>query len=104
MTATGLMGRFEGRCFSAELVERGKPAPDLFLHVALVMGMRPDRCVVVEDSPSGLAAGGAAGMTVLAYANEFVSDDMLPFDVPVVRSMEELLSLFRDLFTSDMPQ
>ena len=41
---------------------------------------------------------------MLAYANEFVSDDTLPFDVPVVRSMEELLSLFRDPFTGDMPQ
>lgn len=104
LAATGLMGRFEGRCFSAELVEQGKPAPDLFLYVALVMGMPQGRCVVVEDSPSGLAAAGAAGMTVLAYANEFVSDDTLPFDVPVVRSMEELLSLFRDPFTGDMPQ
>lgn len=64
----GLQPRFEGRMFSAAQVARGKPAPDLFLHAAQRMGMAPAGCVVVEDSPTGVTAGVAAGMRVLGFA------------------------------------
>ena len=65
---TGLLDRFEGRIFSAEDVDHGKPAPDLFLHAARQMGHPPGRCAVVEDSVSGVQAGLAAGMSVFAFA------------------------------------
>lgn len=65
---TGLWSTFEGRIFSATEVEHGKPAPDLFLHAAASMGWEPAECAVVEDSPAGVAAGVAAGMTVFGYA------------------------------------
>ena len=65
---TGLFERFAGRIFSADEVERGKPDPDLFFYAAERMGVVPERCVVVEDSPWGVAAGVAAGMSVLGYA------------------------------------
>ena len=68
LTVTGLLDRFDGRVFSADDVEHGKPAPDLFLHAASSMGVEPDGCVVIEDSPLGVAAALAAGMTVLGYA------------------------------------
>jgi len=45
---------------------RGKPAPDIFLVAAAELGARPAACVVVEDSPAGVAAGRAAGMQVVA--------------------------------------
>ncbi|MEC9347069.1 MAG: HAD family hydrolase [Pseudomonadota bacterium] len=66
--ATGLLARFDGRLFSSTMVSRGKPAPDLFLHAASVMGVSPDRCVVIEDSPFGLQAAVAAGMRPLGFA------------------------------------
>jgi pseudouridine-5'-monophosphatase len=50
-------------------VGAGKPAPDIFLLAARRMGAEPQRCLVVEDSPAGIAAGGAAGMTVVAIAD-----------------------------------
>jgi HAD superfamily hydrolase (TIGR01509 family) len=65
---TGLDRWFDDtRIFSAQDVGRGKPAPDLFLHAARQMGVAPERCVVVEDSPLGVRAGVAAGMDVLAF-------------------------------------
>src|SRR3954453_3376189 len=67
---TALLARFEGRLFSATEVERGKPAPDLFLHAAAELGWDPRTTAVVEDSPVGVEAGVAAGMTVLGYARE----------------------------------
>lgn len=65
---TGLLDRFEGRMFSATEVRRGKPHPDLFLHAARRMGVRPNRCVVIEDSSPGVRAARSAGMVVLGYA------------------------------------
>ncbi|MET9220826.1 HAD family hydrolase [Streptomyces sp. NPDC088197] len=65
---TGLYERFgEERIFSSQDVGRGKPAPDLFLHAAAVMGVAPERCAVVEDSPLGVRAAVAAGMDVYAF-------------------------------------
>ena len=69
LALTGLLGYFdEGTVFSATDVAHGKPAPDLFLHAAASLGFEPERCVVVEDSPFGVAAARAAGMPVVAYA------------------------------------
>jgi HAD superfamily hydrolase (TIGR01509 family) len=63
----GLYERFAGRIFSVMDVSRGKPAPDLFLHAAHSMGVPPAACAVVEDSPSGVEAGVAAGMRTFGY-------------------------------------
>jgi HAD superfamily hydrolase (TIGR01509 family) len=68
LTCTGLWSRFGGRVFSAQDVARGKPAPDLFLHAAATLGVEPRRCAVVEDSPAGVTAANAAGMTSFAFA------------------------------------
>lgn len=58
---TGLWDRFAGSIFSADEVRRGEPAPDLFLYAASRMSTPPERCVVIEDSPFGIAAAKAAG-------------------------------------------
>jgi HAD superfamily hydrolase (TIGR01509 family) len=68
LKATELFDRFSSYIFSAEQVNRGKPAPDLFLFAAKQMQVSPDQCIVIEDSPTGVQAGVAAGMTVLGYA------------------------------------
>ncbi|MFF4571953.1 HAD family hydrolase [Streptomyces sp. NPDC001410] len=66
--ATGLDRWFEEeRIFSSQDVGRGKPAPDLFLYAAERMGVAPERCVVVEDSPLGVQAAVAAGMDVYGF-------------------------------------
>jgi HAD superfamily hydrolase (TIGR01509 family) len=65
---TGLLPRFEGKLFSVTEVARGKPAPDVFLYAASKFGVAPSACVVIEDTPTGVAAGVAAGMTVYGYA------------------------------------
>ncbi|MEU6578796.1 HAD family hydrolase [Streptomyces sp. NPDC046805] len=65
---TGLDRWFEeSRIFSSQDVGRGKPAPDLFLYAAERMGVAPERCVVVEDSPLGVQAAVSAGMEVYGF-------------------------------------
>lgn len=63
----GLYDRFAPHIFSAVQVERGKPAPDLFLYAAARMGVEPARCIVIEDSLAGVEAAIAAGMTVIGF-------------------------------------
>jgi beta-phosphoglucomutase-like phosphatase (HAD superfamily) len=51
---------------SGDQVARGKPAPDPYLRAAQLLGVDPARCVAIEDSPTGVASGEAAGCRVLA--------------------------------------
>jgi HAD superfamily hydrolase (TIGR01509 family) len=62
----GLTAWFGDRLFSAAGFSRGKPHPDIYLHAAERLGVAPSRCLVIEDHPVGVAAGAAAGMTVIA--------------------------------------
>ena len=64
---TGLWPHVEGRVFSASMVERGKPAPDLFLLASERMGVSPSRSLVVEDSAAGVTAAKAAGMRAFGF-------------------------------------
>lgn len=64
---TLLWDHFAPHIFSAEHVERGKPAPDLFLLAAKSLGVAPAGCLVLEDSVNGVAAALAAGMRVWAF-------------------------------------
>ena len=64
---TGLLPRFQGKLFSVTDVARGKPFPDVFLYAAAQSGVAPSACAVIEDTPTGVTAGVAAGMTVYGY-------------------------------------
>jgi beta-phosphoglucomutase-like phosphatase (HAD superfamily) len=67
LETTGLARFFEPNIFSASDVPRGKPAPDLFLRVAAQTRVAPADCIVVEDSPAGVSAAAAAGMTPIGF-------------------------------------
>lgn len=65
----GLLRHFDGRIVSAQDVPRGKPAPDVYLRAAELLGVSPEACVAVEDSPTGVRAARAAGMRVFGYVD-----------------------------------
>jgi len=93
---TNLYPRFEGRIFSASEVTHGKPAPDLFLHAAVRMGVPADRCVVVEDSKYGVRAAHAAGMHAFGYAGGLTPHEWLEDEgATVFTSMADLPELLR---------
>jgi len=77
---------------SSEEVERGKPAPDVYLEACRRLRARPERCVAVEDSSNGLRSAVAAGMTVIAVPNPHYppSDDALALAAVTIDTLHEL--------------
>jgi sugar-phosphatase len=61
-------------------VQRGKPDPEGYLKAAAALGVAPEDCVVVEDTPAGLNAGRAAGMRVLAITTTYPAERLLDAD------------------------
>lgn len=91
---TGLEELFEDDArFSAEQVEHGKPAPDVFLLAAERMGYPAARCVVVEDSRAGVDAAVAAGMPVVGYSSDMTPTGWLDRASAVIDDMTDLPSV-----------
>ena len=65
LQAVGVSDLFE-EVVTADDVPNGKPAPDIFLKAAQMLGVKPERCLVLEDAPAGVMAGQLAGMTVIS--------------------------------------
>ena len=79
LRVTGLAKHFAGHVHSADALGIPKPAADVYLHAARLLGIDPRACVVVEDSPTGIRAGVAAGARVIAFtgAGHAAPDEVL---------------------------
>lgn len=81
-------------------VEHGKPAPDIFLRAAALLGAEPGECVVVEDSQRGVHAGRAAGMKVIGKEDARFCQELLEADVTVDRTGKVTVRLIDSLLES----
>ncbi|MET1414434.1 HAD family phosphatase [Roseibium sp. HPY-6] len=99
LDAMKLRQRFQ-HVFSAQQVARGKPEPDLFLHAARELGVRPQSCLVIEDSPFGVRAAKAAGMRCAGFTGgSHVSDVETEHGDLLRRNGAEVIwSTYEDLF------
>jgi len=77
------------RLISGDMVERGKPDPEPYRRGAELLGLSPADCVVVEDAPSGIGAGLAAGCRVLAVTTTHSAEDLQPATW-IARSLEQV--------------
>ena len=82
-----LLGRLEAaglpvpaRLISADMVERGKPDPEPYRRGAGLLGFSPEECIVVEDAPSGVGAGVAAGCRVLGVLGTHLAEELAEAD------------------------
>lgn len=89
LSTTGLEDAFEA-VVTPEDVARGKPAPDLYLEACRRLGVPPEEALALEDSPSGVAAAKAAGLTCIAVP-QYAALDVSAAD-RVIDSLEELLA------------
>jgi HAD superfamily hydrolase (TIGR01509 family) len=97
LSILGLDCYFDGCVFSADQVARPKPAPDVYFRAAECLGVPPERCLVFEDSLTGVQAAMAAGMrcsmvpTVADHAAELADS------ITILTSLEECLPRLDDL-------
>jgi HAD superfamily hydrolase (TIGR01509 family) len=91
LEASGLAPLFKVTV-SSEEVERGKPAPDVYLEAGRRLGAEPDRCAAIEDSASGIRSAHDAGMLVVAIPNPSFPPpaESLAMATVVLESIEEL--------------
>ena len=96
LQATGLDGAFEAVVWR-EMAERPKPAPDLFLRAAALVGVEPGRCLVLEDTAPGLEAARAAGMLAVQVRSASTALPPQPHADLVLDSLEDFpLSLLAE--------
>lgn len=95
----------ENHVFTVDMVEHGKPEPDLFLLAAKKMGEKPEDCVVVEDSIAGLTAAIKAGCLPIAFLAGDLSGNnnhltkVKNLGVPyITHNMEEVKKIIESLF------
>ncbi len=91
----GLLDHFSAVC-TREDVARGKPHPDLFLKAASHLGVRAERCLVLEDSYQGVRAAHAAGtMPIMVPDLLPATDELRGLCIAVVRDLHEVRAMFK---------
>lgn len=90
------IGQYFQKLVSGESVENPKPAPDVFLKAAGELGLRPEECIVVEDSENGCKAARNAGITCMGYYNPDSGKQDLGSAYMVVEGYEEIDSAFME--------
>ena len=100
LNTTGLNAFFTDKnIFSAEMVSKGKPSPELYFFTAQTMGFSPEKCFVVEDSLSGVKAGVAAKMYTIGFVggshiHDKKSHGQKLLDLGAKYIVEDMLSLY----------
>ncbi|WP_066224368.1 HAD-IA family hydrolase [Formosa haliotis] len=90
---TGLLEHFEGRLFSCFTIGKWKPDPAVFLWAAETMGFKPEECLVVEDSYSGVSGALAGGFDVFGYTAHDVHNQLKGYPTLEFDNMNQLISL-----------
>ena len=85
---------------TAETVSQGKPHPEPYRHGAALLGAEPEKCLVVEDAPAGVASGKAAGCPVLALLSTYAPETLMAADwrVPTLAAVEAIVNPAESIF------
>lgn len=93
LEAAGVRNRFDV-IVGGDEVQHGKPAPDIFLRCAALLGMPPAQCLVLEDSDNGARAAHAAGMRCIIVPDlKPPAEDVLPLATAVVNSLDAVIGI-----------
>ena len=89
----GLLDCFDA-IVSARMVAHGKPAPDIYLYAAEKLGLRPEECLALEDSPNGVRSAAAAGcQTVLVPDLDNPEQELKPLLYATAENLEKVIAL-----------
>lgn len=90
LTQVGLVDEFD-ELVSGHMVEHGKPEPDIYLYAASKLGLKPEECLVLEDSPTGLLAANQAGCIPIMIPDQDEPDEKIKTLIYAV--VENLLAI-----------
>lgn len=93
LSQNGLWERCKDKIVSAHDGIPAKPAPDIYLKLAELLGADPARCVVIDDSPAGAQGGLAAGCHVIAFGERTPHALLAPLGVRIARSMSDVAAM-----------
>ena len=94
--AGGVLKYLDGRVFG-DTVKNSKPAPDIYLKAAEVLGLNPSECIAVEDSPAGIRAAYAAGMLPVMALDQIEPDEeLIRITYAIIHSLDELINLLSE--------
>ena len=95
LSKVGLVEAFD-ELVSGHMVPHGKPAPDIYLYAAEKLGLKPEECLVIEDSPTGLLAGMRAGaVPIMIPDQDQPTDETKARIYAVADSLKEIISLIQ---------
>lgn len=90
LTNAGLIHFFD-KCITGDMVQQGKPAPDIYLLASKSIGELPENCVAIEDSPNGIKSASCAGMkTILIPDRTPPSEEIINISDMVLKNLQEL--------------
>jgi len=90
---TGLLPYFENKIFSCYTINKWKPEPDIFLWAAKTMGFKPNECLVIEDSVSGVRAAKRGGFDIFGYTEHDYNNELQQETTKTFDSMDKLLGM-----------
>lgn len=95
LALSGIADRFQVTV-GGDMIVNGKPHPDIFLKAAELLGVEPEACMVVEDSPAGIRAGSAAGMQVVLVPDQAaITQEIIDLSDLVLESLCQLTEHFK---------
>jgi HAD superfamily hydrolase (TIGR01509 family) len=90
--------KFNGNIFRSEIVTRHKPAPDIYLFATKKLNINPKKCLVIEDSPSGIISGYRAGSKVISITSTFSKETLIQNIQKTDKNIDFKKILFIDKF------
>lgn len=97
LTRTGIFDRFS-KIVCATMVERGKPEPDIYIYAANQLGLKPEECIALEDSPNGVKSAAAAGCKTIMIPDLSEPDEELKsLAFAVAGSLEGVSDIIKQL-------
>ena len=99
LEAIGLVGAFD-LVLGGDDVTRGKPEPDIYLKAAAGLGLPPEQCIAIEDSPIGIAAAVGSGAYTIAVRTEYTRN----LDVSQAHTILETLEDFNLSLLAEGPE
>ncbi len=93
LEVTGLLPYFKNKIFSCYAIQKWKPEPDIFLWAAKTMGFKPEECLVIEDSLSGVRAAKSGGFDVFGFTAHDYNNELAAEATKTFNKMSSLLNM-----------